>query len=674
MLNEKIEKLVNTLTLEEKAQILTGSGGMLTANLEKHGILPKRMADGPHGVRTMDTEECVHFPNLCSLAASWDKETAENMGKALAYECAEVGRDMLLGPGNNIKRTPLCGRNFEYFSEDPVLAGEMAASYIKGMENNGRGACLKHYAANNQEIFRQETSVDVDERTLREIYLKAFEIAVKKGKPSAVMCAYNKINSVWCAENPFILTEVLKKEWGYEGFVVSDWGAVQDSVKSIAAGLDLEMPCKDNMVAQITDGYKNGKISMERIDDAVRRILRFVLKDSVMPAEKYSREKQHERAKEIAASGVVLLKNENQALPLTSQKYKKIAVIGEFADNPLISGQGSAEVNQRKEYTDSPLSELKKLLPDTEIEYREMFKKREYSDTMLWPTLYAKSYADFTSEADAVVIFVGAMESQDTEKLDKVSAELNPNYVMTIEFALEHNKNVIVVLQTGSAVILGDWHQKTAAVAEMWLGGESAGSAIAEVLCGKVNPSGKLPETFPIKLRTDMNYPGTRTMVEYNEKLDVGYRYYDKHPEEICYPFGHGLSYTKFEYSDLTTEKTADGFNVSFLLKNIGDCDGAEVVQLYLSDIVSTVVKPIKELKKFEKIFLKAGEEKRVHLELEKSDFEYFNTTLRMPIAEDGAYDVIVGSSSRDVRLTGRVFLNADTPYTMSKTSGDMIG
>ncbi len=669
-----IENIIKQMTFEEKAMLLTGGGAMNTKSFEKYGVESKNMADGPHGTRLEKEKNCTHFPNICSLAASWNVENARKMGEALANDCIEHNIDMLLAPGINIKRTPYCGRNFEYFSEDPVVSGEMGAAYINGLQGKGIACSLKHFAANNQEKYRQDINVEIDERTLREIYLKGFEIAVKKSKPESMMCSYNKINAVWCSENPLILNEILKEEWEYEGFVISDWGAVLDIVKSVKCGLDLQMPMNENIFNELKVGVEKGKISMNEIDNAVRRMLKFTLKKKAVADKKYDRNEQHKSAKEIASEGIVLLKNENNALPLDSKKYKKIAVIGEFADKPLVSGQGSAEVYQGEAYTDSPLGELKKLMPDTEFVYKEIFKKGEYSNEMIWPVLYGQEFIDFTTDADAVIVFAGSMESEDTEGLDRRSIELNPNYKMTIEFALKNNKNVIVVLQTGSAVILDDWKDRTNAIVQMWLSGEAGGSAIAEVLCGVVNPSGKLPETFPKRPRIDMDYPGNRRVVDYKEKLDVGYRYYDKHPEEICYPFGYGLSYTEFEYKNLEITKKDDKYQVKFTVKNTGKYDGADVVQLYISDVVSTVVKPIKELKQFKKIYLKQGEEKEVVFELTEKDFEYYNVSLHKWVVENGEYKILIGASSRDICLEEAVVIDDKMPYSIHKKGEAMIG
>ncbi len=670
-----INSILKELTFEEKTRLLSGFGNMQTADIERLGIYRKNLADGPHGARLEEADNCTHFPNLCNLAASWDTDVAYKMGESLAYDCIEHNVDMLLAPGINIKRTPLCGRNFEYLSEDPVLAGELAASYINGLQKHGVAASLKHFAANNQERNRNEINAEIDERTFREIYLKAFEIAVKKSNPVSVMCSYNKINSVWASENPFILKEILKDEWGFNGFVISDWGAVQDIVKAIRAGLDFEMPANYCISDQLKNGIENGEITIEQIDDAARRVLGFLLTEKPPKDFIYDRDIQHLHAKEIAASGIVLLKNDNHILPLTSQKYRKIAVIGEYAYKPILAGQGSAEVLQHPAFVDSPLENLKKLLPDTEIEYREVFKKREFSSNMLWPQLYSDEYADFFAKADVVIVFAGSMASEDTEKLDRRSIELNPNYDMAVEAIMRHNKNVIVVLQTGSAIVLGDYMKQSPAIVEMWLGGESGGSAVADILCGVINPSGKLPETFPTKLRTDMDYPGTDLRVEYNEKLDVGYRYYDKHTDEIAYPFGHGLSYTDFEYNDINvTPWNGKSCEVSLKVKNIGDCSGAEVVQLYISDAVSVATKPIKELKKFNKVFLNQGEEKEIKFTLTTEDFQYYNTSLHKWVVEDGEYKILIGASSQDIRLCGSSVINGKTPYSILKEHNDLIG
>ncbi len=665
-------EIINQLTMEEKVTLLTGAASMRTADITRFGISGKQMADGPHGVRTDRKKNATHFPNLCSLAATWNVEAAEKMGEALAEDCRHLGIDMLLGPGINIKRNILCGRNFEYLSEDPVLAGELGAGYINGLQKNGVAASLKHFALNSQETNRTLLNVEIDERTMREIYLKAFEIAVKKSKPESVMCAYNKIGGLWCSENPLLLTEVLREDWGYEGFVVSDWGAVHDIVRAVKAGLDLQMPRNPKTPQILMEAVERGEISEQEIDQAAARVLNLLLKteNKNCNVDKiYDRERQHQTARELAAEGIVLLKNQDNALPL--KDVRKIAVFGEFAVKPLIAGQGSAEVLNAPEYAENPLEELRKALPGIEIKYMECYGNRAFSEEMLWPKLNEPEA--FASDCDVVLFFAGSMVSEDTECFDRRSAYLNENYEMIIDFIAGQGKKVVVVLQSGGALILGKWKDKVSAIVQMWLGGEGAGGAIADVLTGKVNPSGKLPETFPNRMRKDLEI--CRGLIDtYSEKLEVGYRYYDKHPEEICYPFGHGLSYTEFVYSDLKLEPGDEKVRVSFRLTNTGNCVGREVVQIYVSARNSVVTRTEKELKAFRKIRLEAGESVCVTFELEKEDFAYYNTMLHQWVAEAGNYEILVGASSRDIRLSEEFQAKWQSPYSVQKMSEDMIG
>jgi beta-glucosidase len=484
------------------------------------------------------------------------------------------------------------------------------------------------------------------------------------------MCAYNKVNSVWCSENRHLLTEILKEEWGYEGIVVSDWGAVHDIVKAISAGLDLQMPHNWLIYEELKAGLDKGEITMDQINNAVDRVLKFATRKKPEKGN-YDRDKQHKIAREVASKGIVLLKNDNKTLPLTEEKYKKIAVVGEYAVNPLISGQGSAEVLQKPEYIDNPLEELKKLLPNTEFKYGEFYKKASYSPEMLWPKL--GEFGKFIEDSDIVLIFVGAQESEDTEKFDRRTPFMNPNYDMYVEAAVKSGKKVVVVCQSGGVMILDDYMKKADSIVQMWLGGEASGGAVADVLTGKFNPQGKLSETFPTRVRDDFECPGNGLYIEYLEKLNVGYRYYDRHPEEIVYPFGHGLSYTDFEYSDLVITND-NGVKASFKVKNVGDVFGTEIAQLYISDPVSTVPKPIKELRKFAKVELLPGEEKTVTFNIDERDIAYYNVSLHRYVAEDGRYDVLVGSSSRDIRLTASFMHENKKDYTIKRTGEDMIG
>lgn len=665
-------EVLNKMTFEEKALILTGVGNMATYSSEKLGVEEKNFADGPHGTRLEKEKNCTKFPSLFNIGNSWNIKCAEKMGAALADECIPNNINMLLGPGVNIKRHILCGRNFEYISEDPLLAGELGAGYINGLQKKGVSASLKHFALNNQEKYRTRISVETDERTMREIYLKPFEIAVKKSQPDSVMCSYNKVNAIWCSENEYLLKTILKDEWGFEGIVVSDWGAVHNISRAVKAGLDLQMPQNTDIVKELRDGIEKGLVTEKEIDEAVLRVLKFADKRKLGKIS-YNRDTQHAVAREIARESIVLMKNSDETLPITEEKYKKILVMGEYALNPLISGQGSSEVYQNEEYTDSPLEELRKLLPNTEIKYIEAYKKSALPTEMVWPK--TEQWLEDIKSADLVLMFGGDMESENTEQFDKASAYIEANQSYLIEYVIRFAKRTAVVLQSGGAIICGDWGSQADAILNMGLAGESGGGAIADVLCGKVNPSGKLSETFPCVMRKDLEYPGNQTRIVYKEKADIGYRYYDKNPDEILYPFGHGLSYTEFEYSDLCTKKDGENVEVSFKIKNIGKTGGSEVVQLYVGDVESTVEKSVKELKRFDKIYLNAGEKKKVSYTLTKEDFSYYNIMLHKDVAENGEYVIYIGASSRDIRLKESFIYETDMPYTMKRILSEaMIG
>ncbi len=662
------ENIVSKLTFEEKTKLLTGDGLMSTYGIEKYCVKSVECADGPHGTRLNPENNCTHFPNICNLSCTWDKDAARAMGRALADECIKNNIDVLLAPGVNLKRHILSGRNFEYFSEDPILSGELAAAYVEGLQEKGVSACVKHYAVNSQEDARQTVSVELDERTLRELYLRAFEIVIKKSNPDSIMCAYNKLNGVWCSENEYLLKEILKDEWGYDGVVISDWGAVQNPSRAVKAGLDLQMPENPDITKMLEDGIKKGWVSEKDVDRAAQKMIDFADRKE-LSIDNYDRDCQHGIARKIASEGIVLLKNENDVLPLTSNKYKKIAIVGEHAISPVICGQGAAEVFQSEEYTLSPLEELKKQLPDIQFEYIEVYKTTSYSKQMLWPK--CGEFMDSIKDCDAVLYFGGSMVSEDTENFDRLSARVNPNQDLFISYALLMKKKVIVVLQNGGALVLGENMKKADSIVEMWLGGEAAGGAIADVLSGKVNPSGKLSETFPLYMRRDLDYTGS-AVVEYKERFDIGYRYYDKHPEEILYPFGHGISYTTFEYTDLKTDEK--NLTFEFTIKNTGEYDGAEVIQLYVGDPVASVVRPIKELKRFEKVYLKKGEKKNVTFTLSSDDLAYYNPSIHGWVAENGEYNIYIGASSRDIRLVSTINYEGEMPYSLQHVSAAMIG
>ncbi len=665
----EIKNILQELTFEEKASLLTGGGSMNTFPVERLNIPQIEFADGPHGTRRFQDTESILFPCLSAIGGSWNVETARAMGSALANECIVKGIHMLLGPGANMKRIMLCGRNFEYFSEDPVLSGELAAGYIQGLQAKGVSASLKHYAVNNQEEYRYYVSAEIDERTLREIYLKAFEIAVKKGNPDSVMCAYNKINGVWCSENPMLLLDILKGEWGYEGLLVSDWLAVHDISRAVHNGCDLEMPTNPNIIEQLRAGLAAGKVTMDDIDRAVTRVLRLIDREPFAEID-YNREEQHTAAQKIAEDCIVLMRNDNQVLPILPGQYKKIAIVGDYATEPLVGGQGSAEIQPDPKYIDSPMAELQKLLPESEFKYVPTYQRSGYARSMLFATV--GYFQEDIKDCDLAIFFAGAQDSDECESYDRRSGYMDHNFQMFMRGAKDLGIPAVVVLQNGGALIFDHNMEQVDAIVEMWYAGEAGGKAIANVLCGVVNPSGKLSETFPKVMRTDIDYPGNGRYLEYRERFDVGYRYYDKHPEDIAFPFGHGLSYTTFEYSDLTVN--AETLELAFTLKNTGDRDGAEVVQVYVGDPIATVVRCIKDLKRFEKVFLKAGESKRIVFQMTEDDLSYYNPSMRQWTVENGQFDFYVGASSRDIRLTASIDYNGKMVYTSGQEANGMIG
>lgn len=661
----KINDIVKQMTVEEKALILTGATPRQTNGVERLGIAPKVLIDGPHGVRKPIEHNCTMFPAVVSMGCTWDKELIFEMGAALGEDCIEQGVDMILAPGINIKRVPQCGRNFEYVSEDPVVSGEIGAAYINGVQSVGVATSLKHFALNNQERHRLQTSVEVDMRVMHELYFKPFEIAVKKSNPVSVMCSYNKIHSIWASENEYLLTKVLKEKWGFDGFVVSDWGAVRDICKSVMAGLHLQMPMNYSIVEQIKEGLEKGTLTAEKLDEAVARVLKFITAEKATHKTPYDRDRQHEIARRVATDGIVVVKNRNNTLPITAKKYKKIAVIGEYAVNPL-NGQGSAEVYPSPEYKENPLDEIKKALGDeAQITYHEFFiRKAHMNEHMIWGK--TGEWIKAAQENDAVIVFTGSMESEDTEQYDRNSLNYYTNFDFVINAIARTNPNTVVVSQSGGVMLPGDWRATAGAIVQMWIAGEGGGGAIADVLTGKVNPSGKLTETFPKKPREGVEYPGDGLKVRYNEGFEVGYRYYDKHPEEILYPFGFGLSYTTFEYENCKAVLDGDMVKVTLEVKNTGDCDGKEVVQIYVAKENGVVSRCQKELKAFEKVFVPAGGKTAVEINIPVSDLAYYNVMLDKWIVEPGEYNIMIAASSQDIRYTESVNLDGNAPYTIN--------
>lgn len=662
----RLKEILSSLTLEEKASLCSGADFWHTKKIEGKDIPVIMMSDGPHGLRKMegnDSIKAVCFPAACALACSYDRELVREMGKALGNECQSEGVAVLLGPGANIKRSPLCGRNFEYFSEDPYLASQMAAAHINGVQSMGVGSSLKHFAANNQETRRLSVSAEVDERAFREIYLSAFEYAVKEARPQTVMCSYNKIWGEYSSQNKRLLTDILRDEWGFEGLVVSDWGAVDDRPKGVAAGLDLEMPgSMGKNDKRIVEAVKNGELDEADLDKVVLRVLDLIYKgdENRQYAAKWDKDKDRALARKIAAQCIVLLKNDKKLLPLDTKK--KIAFIGEFACKPRFQGGGSSHINV--EQTASAIEASK--------EYAEVSYAQGYitSEDKTDEALLSEAVV-LAEESDTVVIFAGLPDSFESEGFDRQHMKMPQCQLELIDRILGVNKNVVVVLHNGAPVEM-PFADKVKGIVECYLGGEMIGAAVCDVLFGKVNPSGKLAETFPKKLSDNpsfLNFPGEGDVVRYKEGIFVGYRYYEKKDMEVLFPFGHGLSYTEFEYSDITLSadeiKDSDILTVTVNIKNTGKRDGKEAVQLYVRDTHSSVIRPEKELKGFEKVSLKAGESKRVVFKLDKRAFAYYNTDIKDWYVEYGQFEILVGSSSADIRQKASVYVETDNVIPM---------
>ncbi|MEV5027626.1 beta-glucosidase family protein [Paenibacillus sp. LPE1-1-1.1] len=684
-----IKKIVSELTLEEKAGLCSGLNFWHTKGVERLDIPSVMVTDGPHGLRKqsgssdhlglLDSVPATCFPSAAGLACSWDVELVHQVGIALGEECQAEDVAVLLGPGANIKRSPLCGRNFEYFSEDPYLSSEMAAAHINGVQSQGVGTSLKHFAVNNQEHRRMTVDAIVDERTLREIYLASFEGAVIKAQPWTVMSSYNQVNGAFASENSRLLTDILKKEWGHQGFVVSDWGAVNERAAGLAAGLELEMPSSNGAGdRKIVEAVQAGLISEAALNDAVERILTVVFKsvDNKKENASYDAEAHHQLAMKVAAESMVLLKNEQAILPLA--KSGSIAVIGAFADAPRYQGGGSSHIKPTK--LDNTYAEIVRTAGETaNVSYAQGYKlENDDLDELLLQE--AKTAA---SQADTAVLFLGLPDRYESEGYDRQHLNIPNNQLALLEAVAEVQQNLVIVLSNGSPIIM-PWLGKAKAVLEGYLGGQAVGGAIAAILFGDANPSGKLAETFPVKLSDNpsfLNFPGEGDKVEYKEGVFVGYRYYDTKEVEPLFPFGYGLSYTSFAYSNLFVDKTEftdqDTVTVTVDVTNTGTVAGKEIVQLYVRDTVSTVIRPAKELKGFSKIELQPGEKKTVSFQLSKRAFAYYHVGLQDWHVETGEFEILVGASSRDIACSQTVQVQSTVsirkPVTMNTTFGDLL-
>lgn len=665
-----VDTILSKMTLEQKAKLCSGADFWHTAAIEELGLPSVMVSDGPHGLRKQEEDadhlgvaesiKAICFPTASAMACSFDRELLYTVGNALGEECVAEDVSVLLGPGINMKRSPLCGRNFEYYSEDPYLAGELATAFVKGVQSHNAGTSLKHFAANNQEWRRMSISVKADERTLREIYLAAFEKVVKEAQPWTVMCSYNRINGVYSCENKWLLNGILREEWGFEGLVMTDWGAMNQRIPALKAGLDLEMPdCHGETDCQIVEAVKNGTLDESVLDKTVLRILKLVnnyvsKKPEARPS--YDKEAHHKLVQKTASESAVLLKN-NGILPLNPEQ--KIALIGEFAKTPRIQGGGSSHINCSK--VTSAL-EAFEALENYHITYAKGYHTEDDTtdETLLYEAVEA------AKNSDIAVIFAGLPDTFESEGYDRTHLNMPNCQNHLIDCICEVQKNVVVVLHNGSPISM-PWLDKVNAVLEMYLAGQASGAAAVDLLTGRVNPSGKLAETFPCRLEDNpafLNFPGSRNEVSYSEGVFIGYRYYDKKKIDVLFPFGHGLSYTTFEYNNLkleingkSQELTAaqaldsDTVKISVDITNTGNTAGKEIVQLYIKNFIGMENRPEKELKDFAKVSLQAGETKTISFTLNYRSFAYFNETAKDWFVESGLYRILIGASSRDIRL-----------------------
>jgi beta-glucosidase len=686
-MKRNISDIINKMTLEEKASLCSGLEFWRLKGIERLGIPSIMVTDGPHGLRKQegssdhlgiyDSVPATCFPSAVGMASSWNREMINKVGVALGEECQAEDVAILLGPGANIKRSPLCGRNFEYFSEDPYLSSEMATNHIKGVQSQGVGTSLKHFAANNQEHRRMSIDAVVDERTLREIYLASFEGPVKEAKPWTLMAAYNKVNGEYASENEYLLNDILKDEWGFEGFVVSDWGAVNEREKALNNGLELEMPANSVGDQKIVNAVKNGQLLEEKLDKAVERLLTIIFKavDNKKDNATYSREAHHQLAREVARESMVLLKNEDNILPL--KREGTIAVIGEFVKTPRFQGGGSSHIVPTK--LENILDEMETISGNAKVMYAQGYNL----DSDIVNERLMNEAKEVAAGADTAVLFVGLPESYESEGYDREHLRIPENQVQLIETIAEVNQNIVVVLSNGAPIIM-PWIDKVKGLLEGYLGGQALGGAIADLLFGDANPSGKLAETFPKKLSDNpsfLNFPGDGDKVEYKEGIFVGYRYYEKKEIEPLYPFGYGLSYTNFEYSNLILDKKeikdTETVNVSLTVKNSGSVSGKEIVQLYVKDLASTVIRPEKELKGFKKIELQPGEQKTVTFLLDKRSFAYYNVHLKDWHVETGEFEILIGKSSREIVLDDQIQVQSSVvvhkPVDRNTTLGEIL-
>ena len=659
----KYESLINKMSLEEKARITVGKAFWDTHEVKRLGIPSIKVSDGPHGLRIQrengdhlgrnNSEKAVCYPSASSIANSWDVECSYMLGKSLGEEAKAEGVHVVLGPAINIKRTPLCGRNFEYFSEDPFLTGKMAIGYIKGLQENGEGTCIKHFAANNQEDRRLVIDSEIDERALREIYLKAFEMAIKEAKPYSVMSAYNKLNGSYCTESKKLLVDILRKEWGFDGVVISDWGAENDRVKGIKAGNELEMPERDKSSKwDIINAVEEGRLDVKDLDECVDRLLDLIFKtvSDDVEIDEHDLDKHHDIAMKLEEESIVLLKNDDNILPLRNEG--KIGIIGDMTRRPRYQGNGSSHINIYK--LESSYHVFKE--EGYNVSFSQGYNK---VPTLEDDNVLLENAIEFAKSVDTVVIFAGLTDEYESEGIDRRDLDIPKNQERVIEEVARVNSNVIVVLAHGAPISM-PWKESVKAIITGYLGGEAGERSMVNCIIGKVNPSGKLAETYPLCMEDtpSYNYQNENAFYSaYKESIYVGYRYFDTFNKDVLYPFGYGLSYTEFEYSNLDIVEEEDRFKILFDIQNVGNVKGKEIAEVYISKENSKIYRPNKELKAFGKYELEVGEKKKVELEISKDEFKYFDIEENKWKLEDGIYQIMVGKSIKEIVLDGKVYL-----------------
>ncbi len=658
------------ISLEDKIKLLTSKDTWSTHEIK--GVVPSYFfCDGPHGIRKVYKEvdgiqysfDATAFPSLQALSMTYNEELIKKVGEAIASEAIEKDVDIVLAPGVNIKRTPLCGRNFEYFSEDPYLTSRCAIAYINGIQDLGIGTSLKHFALNNREFDRFNQSSEVDERTLREIYLKPFEDVIKEANPYTIMCSYNLVNGVYASENKKLLNHYAREVFGYKGTIISDWGAVRDRVKSLKATIDIAFPYHSFYEDQLKEGLKSGIIKEEDLNFSVQNILNLskrIEDNKFKRIIKFDEKARHDLCVEVASEAITLLKNEDNILPL-SDNFQKIAVIGNMAKNPLFSGKGSSRINTKYKNF-SLLEKLQQELPNNEYFYEDGYIFRY---NLITP-MGLKSAAERAYFSDKVILTVGTTDLEEKEETDKYSISLHKGLIRLIELISNQNKNVILVVYSGGPLDLKDIEPLVKAIVYVPVLGEGVNDGLAKILAGKVSPSGKLSETFPLSL---LDTPtglelGNGFVEDYKEKNLVGYRYYDTLKKDVLYPFGYGLSYATFDYKEMKITKNKDSVSIEVRVRNNSDIEAKEIVQVYVSNNRRAVLVPENELVSFKKILFKSKEEKVITFVIPMDKFKYYSTNIDDFYLESGYYEIRIGSSSRDIRLKDKIFIQGDDLFS----------